>query len=177
MFFQQQLADEKSSADPDGERTSRVDYRRCHRIVTLSNCDRRQPRTGCITVTDHFREAAGRHRHDARYLATEKRYQNAGHLLGFAAECLTKGILESVGIKIDKHSGFRAHFPELAVKVRLNGRTRVMSLLTPILNDRFLRDWRANCRYEGDLSVDDAKARYGAWHADVDSLFKAAKGL
>jgi hypothetical protein len=64
-------------------------------------------------VGDSFPDAARRHRSDAKHLATNQRFQNAGHLIGFAAECFAKEILEGAGIKIDKPSGFKVHFPEL----------------------------------------------------------------
>lgn len=126
-------------------------------------------------MAESFPDAARRHRNDAKHLATNRRFQNAGHLLGFAAECLAKEILVGAGIPIDRSSGFREHFPTLGRKIQLNGRTRVMALLMPIVQVvTFLDGWQAECRYETDIPPQDAEARFKSWCADVDSLFKSA---
>jgi hypothetical protein len=126
-------------------------------------------------VVDSFPDAARRHRSDAKHLATDQRFQNAGHLIGFAAECLVKEILKSAGINIDKASGFKVHFPELQKQVRLQGRIRAMILLAPIVSgSTFLAGWAAECRYEQDIVPFDAETRFQSWAADVETLFKAA---
>jgi hypothetical protein len=126
-------------------------------------------------VADCFPDAARRHRSDAARLAADRRFQNAGHLLGFAAECLSKEILEQAGISLDKPSGLREHFPKLSDRIRMNGRTRAMTLLAPIvLQPDFLIGWTAESRYEADILQTDAETRFNIWRADVDSLFAAA---
>ncbi len=126
-------------------------------------------------MADSFPDAARRHRNDARSLAASNRFQNAGHLLGFAAECLAKEILLSAGITIDKTSGFREHFPALGRKIRTHGRTRVMALLTPVVSSTtFLSGWEAEGRYEQNVPMHNAEARFKSWQVDVDSLFRAA---
>ena len=87
----------------------------------------------------------------------------------------TKEILEQAGIKIDKHSGFKLHFPDLHNQIRIQGRTRAMVPLAPILGKlTFLDGWTAECRYEADILASRAETRFNFWVADVDSLFKAA---
>jgi hypothetical protein len=126
-------------------------------------------------VVDSFPDAARRHRSDAKLLAASDRFQNAGHLLGFAAECLVKEVLAGAGIMIDRPSGFKVHFPTLADKIRMDGRTRVMALLTPIVAaTTFLDGWQVECRYEKDIPRVDGETRFNSWWADVDSLFKTA---
>jgi hypothetical protein len=126
-------------------------------------------------LADSFSDAARRHRIDAKHLAMNNRFQNAGHLLGFAAECLAKDVLQSAGIIIDKPSGLKEHFPKLGKEIQTQGRGRVMVLLSPIFtNPAFLQGWRAECRYEANLPPNDAQTRYHSWRADVDSLFTAA---
>jgi hypothetical protein len=126
-------------------------------------------------VAHSFSDAARRHRIDAKHLATDQRFQNAGHLIGFAAECLAKEILESAGIKIDKPSGFKVHFPELQNQIRLQGYARGMVVLAPIVRrSTFLNGWTAGCRYEANILQPDAETRFNSWVADVDSLFRAA---
>ena len=126
-------------------------------------------------MSDSFLDSAHRHRSDAKHLATDRRFQNAGHLIGFAAECLVKDILERASITIDKASGFREHFPKLQTKVRMNGRTRVMRQLTPIVRGAtFLHGWAAEGRYEHDISDSSAEKRFLSWVAEVDALFRTA---
>jgi len=126
-------------------------------------------------VVDSFPNAARRHRNDAKHLATNQRFQNAGHLIGFAAECLVKEILERADIKIDQSSGFKVHFPQLHNQIRIQGHTRAMVLLAPIIGKlTFLDGWTAECRYEADILQSDAEARFNSWNADVDFLFKSA---
>ena len=126
-------------------------------------------------MADSFPDAARRHRSDAKHLAANDRFQNAGHLLGFAAECLAKEVLQAAGITIDKPSHLREHFPKLASEIRIQGRTRAMAMLLPILErSAFLDGWEVECRYEANILRSDAEARYHSWQADVDSLFNAA---
>lgn len=126
-------------------------------------------------MTDCFSDSARRHRRDAQQLAAAHRFQNAGHLLGFAAECLAKEILERAGITLDKSSGLREHFPKLGERIRREGHTRVMVMLAPIVRKwAFLDGWTAETRYEADIIPADAQTRFNSWQADVDSLFKAS---
>ncbi len=46
-----------------------------------------------MTTEDHFASAARRHFEDARYLGKRKRWPNADHHFGFAAECALKCLL------------------------------------------------------------------------------------
>jgi len=127
-------------------------------------------------VADSYPDAARRHRSDAKHLATDRRFQNAGHLLGLAAECLAKEVLEGAGVIIDKPTAQKwSHFPKLAEKIRLDGRTRIMVLLAPIVaKPNFLDGWQVDCRYEPNIIQSGAEARFNSWRVDVDSLFKAA---
>lgn len=109
------------------------------------------------------------------HLAAADRFQNAGHLIGFAAECMAKDILTNTGITIDKASGFREHFPKLGNKIRIDAKTRIMAGLIPIMRSAsFLDGWTAESRYEAKLSLSDAKTRYTTWRTDVGALFTAA---
>ena len=126
-------------------------------------------------MTESFIDAARRHRTDARHLAGDGRFQNGGHLIGFAAECLAKDLLKKAGVAIDRASGFREHFPKLRESIRVDGRTRAMVGLGPILQSSdFLRGWTADSRYEAAMPSEDARVRYAGWRADVDLLFTAA---
>ena len=124
---------------------------------------------------ENFQEAAVRHRDDANRLAAGGRFQNAGHLIGLAAECLAKSLLQKNGVTIDKNSHFYTHFPKLAGKIRQFGAGPCMRVLAPIVaKPDFLSDWGIGTRYEGDLQENAARERFAAWRSDVDGLFKAA---
>lgn len=126
-------------------------------------------------MSDSFANAASRHRTDATHLADNKRFQNAGHLIGFAAECLVKSILQQQKIEIDPASGLRVHFPNLRDVISKKGHGRLMGPLLPILNGaNFLMGWRAELRYEEDISEPEAQRRWEEWFSDVQGLFIAA---
>jgi hypothetical protein len=126
-------------------------------------------------MPESFADAAPRHREDAKRLAIDSRFQNAGHLIGFAAECLVKSMLQSGGVTIDKPSGLRVHFPDLSQKIAIKGHSRLMGALLPVLNQTdFLELWRAELRYESDLAVLDAQTQWQRWVTQVDTLFYLA---
>ena len=126
-------------------------------------------------AAENFQEAAVRHRDDANRLAAGERFQNAGHLIGVAAECLAKSVLQKAGITIDKDSPYYTHFPKLAEKIRQLGQGPAMHLLAPIVAKQdFLSGWGVGTRYDGNLPAPDAEAKYRVWRLDVDSLFNAA---
>lgn len=125
--------------------------------------------------TENFQDAAVRHHHDARHLAAGERYQNAGYLVGLAAECLVKCMLERDGKSIDRKSGLYRHFPELAQAIgQFVGQGPNMRLLAPIVaRSDFLSEWGVGSRYAGELAPEAAKQQFMAWRSDVSSLFLA----
>jgi hypothetical protein len=126
-------------------------------------------------MSDSFANAASRHRADAKHLAENRRFQNAGHLIGFAAECWVKATLQQQGIKIDRDSGLRVHFPKLVQVITTKGYGRGMLALQPIIeNENFLQSWRAELRYEDDIEAQTAEQRWQAWITDVEQLFNNA---
>ena len=128
------------------------------------------------TLAYSFPDAGRRDWTDAKHLAADDRFQNAGHLLGLAAECLAKEVLERAGIITDKSSAQQwSHFPKIARDIRMDARTRAMIPLLPILaNSKFLDGWQVECRYEVTMPGSAAETRYRSWRADVDKLFNAA---
>lgn len=135
---------------------------------------RTEPKAGTVG-TENFQDAAVRHHHDARRLAAGERFQNAGYLIGLAAECLVKGMLEKDGNTIERGSGFRCHFPELARVIgQYVGEGPYMRLLAPIVvGSEFLSGWDVNTRYAGELEPAVAKGQFMAWQSDVSQLFLA----
>ncbi len=127
-------------------------------------------------MTEAFHDAAMRHRADATHLAGGRRFQNAGHLLGLAAECLVKSLLEQAGVEIARGSRFKSHFPDLARQVRLDGKSSLMRTLAPIVvnGDTFLQGWGVEDRYAPTLQDADARPRYEGWEQDTAALFSSA---
>ena len=126
-------------------------------------------------MAEDFGSAALHHRHDARRLAGIERFQNAGYMIGLAAECLAKSLLVAAGIPIGNRDAFRRHFPRLAEQLRVDGRTSSMRLLAPIVaRQDFLHDWDIEARYDPDLPPETAQQRFETWEANVGALFNAA---
>lgn len=127
-------------------------------------------------ATENFQDAAVRHHHDAKRLAAVGRFQNAGHLIGLAAECLVKSLLERDGKTIDKKSGLRCHFPQLAQVIgQFVGQGPNMRLLAPVVaRSEFLAGWGVDTRYAAELPPEAAEQRFAAWRSDVSTLFLAA---
>lgn len=126
-------------------------------------------------MADFFDDAAHRHRADAKHLAGAQRFQNAGHLIGFAAECLVKSMLEQAGQAINAKTHLAVHFPKLRGMIQDHAQGRLAVSLTAILqNDSFLDGWDATGRYEANMPTADAEARFAGWQSDVNALFTAA---
>jgi hypothetical protein len=126
-------------------------------------------------MASDYENAALRHYADAEHLAKSGRYDNAGHLIGFAAECALKKaarpFFRSDQCEID------GHLPnELKGKVRreLQGRAatgRLLGLVHP--NSSFFSDWHINDRYSADGHV---KAEsYGKWLQQTRDIFSIAR--
>lgn len=123
-------------------------------------------------MVESFGEAADRHRKDAKILAKIDRFQNAGHLIGLAAECLAKDILERGGKTIDR--SLRVHFPELTERIRLAATGRLARKLQPVLISGFLDGWHVELRYEQDNLSPAARSQWKKWAHDVDGIFSQA---
>ena len=123
-----------------------------------------------------FADAAIRHRDDARHLASSKRFQNAGHLIGFAAECLVKAELQKAGITVDKD--LRKHFPILTQRIGLHATGRLAAAIWEVIQaPKFLDRWQADRRYDATLDPHAAETEYRTWEADVSNLFRQAWGV
>jgi len=128
-------------------------------------------------MTQGYYDSAMRHRADAAHLAGGERFQNAGHLIGLAAECLVKSLLEQAGVVVAPRTRFWRHFPDLGRRVvEIDGKSSLMRLLAPIVakGDDFLRGWEVEDRYASTLSITDGRPRYESWEQDVATLFEAA---
>jgi hypothetical protein len=125
-------------------------------------------------MVENYSHAAKRLRNDAKKLASDERFHNAGYLVGLAAECLAKEFLGKDGVKIDPESGFRCHFPGLKKKIREKAHGHNIRKFCPIMTEDFLRGWQIELRYEEDDNAVNVRNQWEKWQADVDSLFRAA---
>lgn len=127
-------------------------------------------------MTDSFADAATRHRHDARLLAESARYQNAGHLIGFAAECFVKAQLEQA--EVDIGHKLKRHFPDLAKQIGRHASDRLAKAVWDVVSDHnFLSGWSAERRYDACVDATSAHREYDAWERNVDDLYRAIQGV
>ena len=121
---------------------------------------------------ESYEHAAMRHFADAEDLAARRRLDNAGHLIGLAAECAVKHAVRHVAPNPP-----HIHFPELTAGIRqLGGRDPVISkirraLSPPTLGSVF-DDWAITMRYCADGHVEDAQ--YQKWKVAAGQIMSAA---
>ena len=121
---------------------------------------------------ESYEHAAGRHFADAEDLAGRQRLDNAGHLIGLAAECAVKHAVRQAGLNPRPF-----HFPELTAEVRkLGGRGPVVSkirrALSPPAHGSVFDDWSIEMRYRADGHVVDGQ--YLKWKVAAGQIMSAA---
>ncbi|MCI1051607.1 MULTISPECIES: hypothetical protein [unclassified Stenotrophomonas] len=104
---------------------------------------------------DDYESAAVRHFKDAEALRMAGRKDNAGHLIGFSAECAIKHKIKTLRTDASAPHG---HFPELLMIARkhLQGRSLSASMHSLLKND-VLVGWSVNRRYYVTGSTSDAE--------------------
>lgn len=120
-------------------------------------------------MPENYGAAALRHYTDAKLLASNERYDNAGHLVGFAAECSIKDVFQLSG------SGRFLHLPKLldAVMRQVQGRNprhEGMRVILTLLQTAF-NDWDVSLRYHDD-GID--KGTYEKWEQLARRALSAA---
>ena len=121
----------------------------------------------------NFEDAAKRHYADAEDLAERQRLDNAGQLIGLAAECAVKHAVHHLAPNPP-----RIHFPELTAEIRrFGGRQPVISdirrALSPPVHGSVFDDWAIAMRYCADGHVVDAQ--YRRWRMATGRLMRAAR--
>jgi len=107
-------------------------------------------------MNEKYDQAALRHYADAERLASAQRYDNAGHLIGFAAECAIK---HAFAMTESADASPRLHLPDLANAVlkRIKSKSpREVPLRDLLAKSRtgFFHDWRVSARYGATGHVD-----------------------
>ncbi|UEM24772.1 HEPN domain-containing protein (plasmid) [Skermanella mucosa] len=121
-------------------------------------------------MAEDYESSALRHFRDAEVLAGKECYDNAGYLIGFAAECAVKSALLSFNLADKPH---HKHFPEIrdiALKMFASRRDSAMHVT---LRSAFLEGWQIHQRYEVTNSIDNGK--YQSWKRDAQRILHAAR--
>lgn len=121
---------------------------------------------------EDYRAAAVRHYEDAATLKDAGRLDNAGHLIGFAAECSIKYKISTLG---DGASSPDLHLPHIlsAARKRLGERAGYTGMFNLLKGETF-SDWDVNHRYSGTGKV--TAQQFGAW-VDLTKRLLAAAGI
>lgn len=121
-------------------------------------------------MLENYDSAAMRHFEDATILRDSGRTDNAGHLIGFAAECAIKHRITSLRPMTNATHG---HFPELLVAARkqLGPRSRYTPMYDVLKGDVF-KDWHVNRRYEQTGGTNETELT--SWFLATRRLFATA---
>jgi hypothetical protein len=121
-------------------------------------------------MADNYSEAAVRHFQDSELLAKSSRWGNAGHLMGFAAECAVKCRLKNLVPSAKVPHG---HFPDLIniAKKHVSGR-RHTTLHAILKMKTLMRNWDVNDRYAESSLI--GKPQYDLWRQHASRLMSAA---
>jgi hypothetical protein len=123
-------------------------------------------------MAENYSEAAVRHFLDAEHLAKASRWGNAGHLVGFAAECAVKSRLRILKPAAEAKE-FHGHFPDLINIARKQVCGRRDTALHAVLKINLLmQGWNVNDRYAANSSI--GKVQYDLWRQHASRLMSAA---
>lgn len=119
---------------------------------------------------EDYRAAAIRHYQDAAALRDAGRLDNAGHLIGFSAECAIKYRIESLGTTARSPA---QHLPGILVSARkrLGERSNYASMFS-LLKSGIFADWAVDHRYSptGKTTTEQV----AAWFLTTQRLLAAA---
>ena len=120
-----------------------------------------------------YKQSAVRHFYDAELLAASGRYDDAGHLMGLAAECALK--LGAQGFTQPSNQEIDGHLPGVKRTIRsiLDGRSAKGPLLALVGRSDFFQNWAVNDRYKSDGHVE--KPTYDNWKASTKLAFGIVK--
>ena len=121
-------------------------------------------------VSECYDEAALRHFSDAVHLASDQRWNSAGHLVGFAAECALKHAIASLRPGQDiPHK----HLPDLVLVAKKHLQQRNHRGLLVLLEQAdYFAGWTVENRYAADDTV--SPEMYEHWRGDATRTIGAA---
>lgn len=116
---------------------------------------------------EKYDSAAIRHFEDAELLKDSGKLDNAGHLIGFAAECAIKHRISTLNSNTIVPHG---HFPDILIAARkhLGQRSNYTTTMFDILKGDIFSGWHVNRRYyqTGNTTM-----------PEIDAWFKATKRI
>lgn len=118
---------------------------------------------------ENYREAAIRHLNDSEKLLESNSVDNAGHLIGFAAECAIK-----YKIELNNNDNPKMHFPYIlaAAKKRLTGRESKSLFSVLSSKENVLKGWDINYRYYANGTMQSEEV--SKWISQTKRIFAAA---
>lgn len=124
-----------------------------------------------MSTTIDFSGASRRHYNDAELLMTNARIPNAGHLLGFAAECGIKALLVAHNLPTDPVTGdivasgsrqYRTHINILVNSAQtFSGSRNYATYLGMLPSLGAFQDWDASHRYFAESAIPSSVL---SWH-------------
>jgi hypothetical protein len=138
-----------------------------------------------MTGNVDFQGASKRHYQDAELLIANKRIPNAGHLLGFAAECGIKALLVAYGLETDPQTGdikearpprYKTHVNTLINNVQTFAVSRQYSKYLGMMpNLKAFSDWDTGHRYWNGAAIPPAHSRWRNAAREVVQMLDQAK--
>lgn len=121
-------------------------------------------------MPENYGEASIRHYADAQALAHAERFDGAGHLIGFSAECAIKHHIGTIKPNYDVPHG---HFPNIIEIAKRHLHQRRQTEMHRILkNPELMKDWDVSHRYsENGSTTQDA---YEQWRGQAAHIIFAA---
>jgi len=121
-------------------------------------------------VSRDYAQSALRHFRDAELLAAGGRFDDAGHLIGLAAECALKHGAQ--GFTTPKGAEINGHLPTIKTHVRqiLQGRNIRGPLLAFVSSHEHFAGWHVNDRYRADGHID--QPQYAIWRTETQKAFR-----
>ena len=130
---------------------------------------------GGVIMADDYVSAAKRHRADAATLAAAGRFDNAGHLVGIAAECVIKAKLRE--LNREPTADYDGHYPRIQgiLRRKLEHRGITGPWLSLARRSDLLIGWDICDRYSPDNKA--GKAEFQKWSEATEELFRISKNL
>jgi hypothetical protein len=122
------------------------------------------------SLVEKYDSAAIRHFEDAEFLKDSGKLDNAGHLIGFAAECAIKHKISTLSSNTIVPHG---HFPDILISARkhLGSRSNYTTMYNILRSDIF-DGWHVNRRYY--QTGNTTTLEIDAWFGIAKRLFATA---